>query len=148
MNAPDMLCPLLLKGELTGVPLTRLPTLGYNSICVKASMRLLCAQLGSKPRKDPMGSQHVQSCSRRLIYETLKHPECRYWITVRIHKISCSVGSRPAVFRESSTTPDINSGDDLGSKKKNRMSGWNNSPQARTRVCWNRKGVHTLTVTV
>lgn len=40
--------------------------------------------------------------------------------------------------------PDINFGDEFGSKTKNQMCGWNNSPQARTPVCWNRKAVQTL----
>lgn len=43
------------KYKLTRVSLTWLPGLGPNSICVKASVPLLCLQLGSKPWKQPIG---------------------------------------------------------------------------------------------
>lgn len=50
--------------KLTRVSLTRLPRLGPNSICVKASVPLFRLQLGSKPWKRPI---------ERLTYLVLQH---------------------------------------------------------------------------
>lgn len=64
-------------------------------------------------------SQHIQPKANLWNPEAFRMPILNY--SPRIHKISFSLDLRPAVFRQhSSTTPDINFGDEFGNKRENK----------------------------